>query len=137
MLAWLEVDMFWLWMLLALLLGAMVGIGIILYLHQGLKKRLKELETIQTEYALYKQDVTEHFVGTASLVNQLTKSYKAVYDHLEQGAYKLVGEEVLQKQLGNVSSEPVMLETIGQRKSLPKTPDYAETPPTEPTTSVN
>jgi hypothetical protein len=72
--------------------------------------------------------VTEHFVKTAHLVNELTHSYKAVYDHLEKGAYTLVGSETLHQRLEKVEAEPVMLEYLGQRKAVEAHDPAAEVP---------
>jgi len=91
----------------------MIGVGITLALHQNMRRKLKALQDVEKEYKTYKEDVTEHFVGTAGLVNHLTQSYKAVYDHLEGGAVKLVGEEKLTKALGGVKNDPAILESLG------------------------
>ncbi|MCA9838690.1 MAG: DUF1043 family protein [Trueperaceae bacterium] len=72
-----------------------------------------ELGEKELELADYKENVSDHFVETADLINQLTHSYKAVYDHLERGAFQLVGAEDLKKRLGNIEAEPVKLEYIG------------------------
>src|SRR5690625_3496983 len=74
--------------------------------------RVKELEAQLDEY---QREVSDHFVETATLVNNLTRSYKAVYDHLESGAYRLVGEEALQKRLKDVESKPILIEPLGTR----------------------
>lgn len=75
---------------------------------EGLESKIQDQEQ---ELDSFKEEVSDHFVETASLVNQMTQSYKAVYEHLEKGAYKLVGEENLQKRLADVQAE---LEFIGQ-----------------------
>src|SRR4051812_48038282 len=52
-------------------------------------KRLRvELDTLRTEHETYKSGVSEHFVKTAELVGEMTKSYARVYDHLAGGAQK-------------------------------------------------
>ncbi|HYC00827.1 MAG TPA: DUF1043 family protein [Candidatus Limnocylindrales bacterium] len=52
-------------------------------------KRLRaELEQARAEHEEYKSGVSDHFVKTAELVGELTKSYAAVYDHLAGGAQK-------------------------------------------------
>ena len=48
-----------------------------------------KLDQAQKEMANYKHEVTEHFVATAGLVNNLTESYQAVHEHLAKGAKSL------------------------------------------------
>lgn len=118
------------WILLAIITGGMIGIGITLAVHQDMRRKLKALQDVEKEYESYKEEVTEHFVGTAGLVNQLTQSYKAVYDHLEGGAVKLVGEEKLTKALGHVKHEPVVLESLGAaRGAIPQAASRATRSP--------
>lgn len=116
------------WMALMLLVGILLGA---LIARRGLKpntlkaekaEELKEALTIKdNELEKLKAEVSDHFVETAALVNQLTQSYKAVYEHLEKGAYHLVGEETLQKRLSHVETEPVMLEYLGHKRSASET----------------
>lgn len=47
------------------------------------------LEEITREFSEYKASVTDHFHKTADLVGEMTRSYKAVYDHLAGGARSL------------------------------------------------
>jgi len=111
----------WFWFVLALIIGALAGALTVFLIGRKPKvdeDRVRELETQLDEY---QREVSDHFVETASLVNNLTRSYKAVYDHLESGAYRLVGEEALQKRLKDVESKPILIEPLGTR-GLP-TPD--------------
>jgi len=110
----------WLWIGAGLLGGLIIG-GVVTAIIMG-RGRGDEVSTrsLQKEFDDYQREVTAHFVETAALVNNLTNSYKAVYQHLEGGAYQLVGEETLHRQLEGVSAEPIMLEYIGQRKKAPE-----------------
>ena len=47
----------------------------------------------------YQSQVSEHFLKTASLVNSMTESYKAVHEHLSQGARQLCDSPVTVAQL--------------------------------------
>ena len=49
----------------------------------------KELRELTEKFEIQQQQVNEHFVTTADLVNKLTLTYKEVYDHLAQGAESL------------------------------------------------
>ncbi|MEX2536019.1 MAG: DUF1043 family protein [Trueperaceae bacterium] len=106
----------WIWIGGALIVGVVLGaVGALLTLRRR-RGDAGKADSIRREFEGYKEEVNDHFVQTTELVNNLTHSYKAVYDHLEQGAYRLVGEEALRKQLGNVDSESVKLEYIGRRE---------------------
>ena len=107
-------DLLWIWLLVGVGTGVMIGIGVTLYAHQNMRRKLAALEALEAEYKTYRKDVAKHFVGTAGLVNNLTQSYKAVYDHLEEGAHSLIGEEEFRKELGQ-ASDPVLISSLGQR----------------------
>lgn len=106
----------WIWLIVALLVGLAVG-GLVAW--TVVKRRYGDRESVaelRTELDRYKGKVTEHFVETADLVNTLTRNYKRVYDHLEAGAYELVGEDTLRRELDAPAEAPVMLEYLGQRR---------------------
>lgn len=50
------------------------------------------LQDLQQQQENYQHEVTEHFVETANLLNQLTNSYTDVHNHLAKGAQLLAGE---------------------------------------------
>lgn len=108
-------DLLWIWLLVGVGTGVMIGIGVTLYAHQSVRRKLAALEAVEAEYKTYRKDVAKHFVGTAGLVNNLTQSYKAVYDHLEEGAHSLIGEE-FRKELGQ-ASDPALISSLGQSAS--------------------
>ncbi len=56
---------------------------------QALKR---QLEAKTRDLEAYRSDVQEHFLGTAEAVDTLTKSYRGVFEELERGANRLVGE---------------------------------------------
>lgn len=66
--------------------------------------------------AEYREEVADHFVKTAELVNRLTDSYKKVFDHLRDGAGKLVDEETLRQRLAHEEDKDVTLHLIGYRE---------------------
>ncbi len=71
------------------------------------------------QQAKYQEEVADHFVKTAELVNRLTDSYKEVFDHLRDGAGKLVDEETLRERLSHEEDKDVTLHLIGYRASEP------------------
>lgn len=105
----------WLWIGLALVVGGIVGAVAATLLARRSRGDQDSAKRVRAELEEYRLEVKEHFVQTAELVNNLTRSYKAVYDHLESGAYGLVGDEALRKELGDVEEEPIKLEYIGTR----------------------
>lgn len=58
---------------------------------RNLETRLQEAEE---SLANYQQEVTEHFAETAQLVNNLTKNYKEVHEHLAGSALKLANVDI-------------------------------------------
>ena len=117
------------WIIAALLVGLAAG-GVIMYV--TMRRRYGDREAVaelRAEFDQYKAQVTEHFVETADLVNTLTRTYKNVFDHLETGAYRLVGEETLRQQLDTVDEAPVLIEYIGQRRT--ESEEHAEEPVAE------
>lgn len=54
-----------------------------------------EIDRLKTELGTYREQVNEHFRTTADLVNQMTGSYKAVYQHLAGGSQKLCSGDVM------------------------------------------
>lgn len=69
------------------------------------------------QQAKYQEEVADHFVKTAELVNRLTDSYKEVFDHLRDGAGRLVDEETLRERLSHEEDKDVTLHLIGYRAS--------------------
>lgn len=68
-----------------------VGIGILVQryvLSRGTHVALleKELDTLKGEQLQMKDSLQQHFLQTSDLTQDLTKSYKALYDHLAGGA---------------------------------------------------
>ena len=88
----------------ALFLGGIVAglaVGVFVLPAARRSKRLQtELDTAQAEHAQYKEGVTQHFHKTAELVGDMTRSYKAVYDHLADGAHALCEDAGTGRSLG-------------------------------------
>ncbi len=58
--------------------------------------RVRELEdhlhALQHKYDHYQDSVTQHFVTTAQMVNELSNSYREVHEHLRHGAETLCAD---------------------------------------------
>lgn len=68
----------------------------------------RELHEARDELERYKVRVAEHFSSTADLVNTMTANYRAVYEHLANGAQQLCGDRELR------------LQAMEQSRSLPQ-----------------
>ena len=79
--------------LVLLVVGGLTVGAIISYLAAPNRKRVAlleaELARARSEHRSYRERVTDHFRTTSDLVANMTASYKAVYDHLAQGARSL------------------------------------------------
>jgi hypothetical protein len=78
--------------ILGFLLGLLLG-SIAVWLATSRSGKTRELETelheLKESFAEYREQVTQHFMQTSSLVQTMTDSYRAVYEHLASGAQYL------------------------------------------------
>ena len=92
----------------------------------------KEYEALKKTFADYRNNVSNHFAKTADAVDQLTDSYKNVYNHLSAGARALMDKESLQKQIEKRQGKSVTLAYLAQNqendKAAPTDTPQAETP---------
>jgi uncharacterized membrane-anchored protein YhcB (DUF1043 family) len=82
--------------ILSFLLGTILGcIGAYLFLgryNQALRLQ-EELCELRKRFSDYRDQVSRHFMRTSELVQEMTQSYRAVYEHLATGAQDLCEEE--------------------------------------------
>ncbi|HKL62129.1 MAG TPA: DUF1043 family protein [Woeseiaceae bacterium] len=98
------------WLLIGALAGLVLGgAGVFAWLRYGGEAG----GSARRREEAYREEVADHFVKTAELVNQLTDSYKEVFDHLRDGAGHLVDEEILRERLAHRDDEKVTLRRIG------------------------
>ncbi len=71
-----------------------------------------KLEAKTTELGAYKQDVQEHFLGTAEAIDSLTQSYRSVFEQLEADANRLVGETRFRGALKDRAASERGVETV-------------------------
>jgi uncharacterized membrane-anchored protein YhcB (DUF1043 family) len=83
--------------LLCLALGMVLGC-IVTYLvtarYGRNRELLEELNLLKDRFADYRDQVTQHFMRTSELVQEMTQSYRAVYEHLASGAQNLCSDEL-------------------------------------------
>lgn len=81
----------------SLLCGGILG-AFLMFALRPQEKLNRQLETqlMDTEERLreYQQEVTQHFVETSELINNLTRSYRDVHEHLANSALKLSNAEI-------------------------------------------
>jgi uncharacterized membrane-anchored protein YhcB (DUF1043 family) len=84
--------MAWLFGLLGFAMGIMVGAALYKQLKSDeakVKMLEDQLEDLEREHESYKDNVHSHFNNTATLLNNLTDSYREVYRHMASGAQAL------------------------------------------------
>ena len=114
----------------ALLIGA--GAGILLsrlFSKDNSKNRdlEKQLQDASTDLKNYQQEVSEHYVKTAKLVEDLTESYRSVHNHLAEGASTLLhtrGATPLMKTIPSREQIEAISDPVADGKVLPPL-DYA------------
>lgn len=84
-----------------------------------------QLEELQRSNTRYREEVSNHFSMTAELVQQMTDSYRDVYQHLATGAQELCSGEVANKLLPT-SSDNMPGNSDNDNVQAPR--DYAPRP---------
>lgn len=101
----------WVFGSLLFVLGLVLGC-IVAYLVIGRQSRTRELQdeliTLREKFSDYRDQVTQHFMRTSELVQEMTFSYRAVYEHLAAGAQNLCsgGLEAPQANLPGTAGTP-------------------------------
>ncbi len=114
----------------ALLIGAGIGLFFSRIFTQDNRKNReleKELQDANASLKNYQQEVSEHYVKTAKLVEDLTDSYRSVHNHLAEGAATLLstrGAAPLMKTIPSREQIEAISELPGKGKVLPPL-DYA------------
>jgi len=99
--------------------GVLIGAAIValvgLWRARLAAKSGRSVEALEQSHQRFREEVNEHFIETAELINRMTDSYKAVFDHLSQGAERLVEDQVVQERMPKVGDQEVRLKHIGHR----------------------
>lgn len=95
--------MMWLTGIVCLAIGLAAGLLIARRLDSTSPGKVEELEArvleLQRFHDDYREHVSDHFSMTADLVQQMTESYRDVYQHLARGAQDLCNEEIASRLL--------------------------------------
>jgi len=89
---------FWAIGILSFLIGIALGwiITYTLVVRHGRTHHLQlELDQLKVNFRDYRDQVTHHFMRTSELVQEMTQSYRSVYEHLASGAQHLCGDPEL------------------------------------------
>ncbi|MDH3979764.1 MAG: DUF1043 family protein [Gammaproteobacteria bacterium] len=81
--------------ILSFLIGTVLGCMITysLMTRNGRTRQLQlELNQLKENFQDYRDQVTNHFMRTSELVQEMTHSYRSVYEHLASGAQHLCGD---------------------------------------------
>ena len=87
----------WVVGLITFAVGLAVGYAIHYFLnpdHDRNKALEAELAAAREESSRYRDQVTQHFQRTSELVQGMTQSYRAVYEHLAGGSQQLCGDKI-------------------------------------------
>jgi uncharacterized membrane-anchored protein YhcB (DUF1043 family) len=83
--------------ILSFSLGTILGcIGAYLFFgrHSQTARLQEELRELRKRFSDYREQVSAHFMRTSDLVQEMTRSYRAVYEHLASGARELCEDEL-------------------------------------------
>jgi uncharacterized membrane-anchored protein YhcB (DUF1043 family) len=102
---------------------------------KDLQRSREELQRSQEEVQQYRTQVTQHFTQTAELLQTLTLNYRAVYEHLAEGAAALcdgqvtsLTPETLRERLLAPPTETTAAAEVTTPQSLVTTPDTEQPP---------
>jgi uncharacterized membrane-anchored protein YhcB (DUF1043 family) len=119
----------WFFGILAFLLGTMLG-SIATYLLVARNRRTHqlrlELNQLTERFTEYRDQVTQHFMRTSELVQEMTRSYRDVYEHLASGAQHLCGDTDERWQLDHHRETDEQLPDNSDRRAGPASADDAD-----------
>ncbi len=90
--------------------------------NKDLEAKLQEAEE---KLLSYQNDVSDHFAETSKLVNNLTKDYKEVYEHLANSALKLTNPDISRKLIE--ASKGTLTEPLDDSTTISE-PEYVQPP---------
>ncbi len=119
-----------LFLITATLVGIAIGVLIMYFLSGKGSSSAKSVAQVEEKLTKYQEDVVSHFEQTADLVDELTQSYKKVFDHLGQSARELLTDEQVKAQIEKRKDRKVTLgfltddsEVIEEGSSVEQAPD--------------
>jgi len=112
-----ETGTLWAIGILGLLLG--IGLGaIITYAvvsrNSRTHKLQREMDQLAERFTDYRDQVGQHFMHTSDLVKEMTRSYRAVYEHLATGAHHLCAVDPVAPTLSHHNAEQLGTNNTGE-----------------------
>lgn len=98
-------------MVMAGAIGLIIG-GLFMFFAIKGNSNNNSVKEVEQKLENYQNEVEVHFAKTADLIDNLTNSYKDVFEHLSESAEKLLTEEQIQKQLINRRSREVTIKYL-------------------------
>lgn len=111
-------GLFWVGLGCGVLLGAALSAMWVAWRAHQANQSGRSVKAMEAQHQQFRDEVNQHFVETAELINQMTDSYKAVFDHLSHGAERLVENRVAEERMPKVGDQEVRLKHIGHRVRL-------------------
>ena len=103
------------------ILGLLLGIGLgaiatyaLVSRNNRTHKLQRELNQLAERFTDYRDQVGLHFMHTSDLVKEMTRSYRAVYEHLATGAHHLCAEDPAAPTLSHHSAEQLATNNNGE-----------------------
>lgn len=94
----------------AMIIGFIIGKSVA----NGDTNQNQAVQQAKEELESYKAAVSEHFGKTADLVDNLTASYKEVFEHLGSSAKGLLSEEEVNKHIASRAEKAITLTYIAE-----------------------
>jgi len=124
-----ETTSIWLVGVLGVLTGILLG-SIITYLLVARNRKTHELQLelnqLTERFTEYRDQVTQHFMRTSELVQEMTRSYRDVYEHLASGAQNLCGDTDERWQLDHRETGEQLADESDQEAGPASTEDAAD-----------
>ncbi len=107
------------YLLSAVLLGTVIG-ALIMYFVSNNKNKDNDpkaaIAEVENKLNAYQEDVSNHFEETADLIDDLTQSYKKVFDHMSKSAKQLMSDEQIQLQIEKRKGNKVTLAFLNEEE---------------------
>lgn len=118
-----------------IVIGVVVGFiagGLVVWLLGARRHHEPTVGQLKAENERFREEVNAHFVRSAQLINELTDSYKKVFDHLSDGAERLVDPKTMRERMPQVGHQEVRLRHIGSSSTAGSRPgDAVVVPPAD------
>lgn len=122
----------------AALTGIAIGALFMYFLSSKGAGSAKSVAKVEEKLTKYQEDVVSHFEQTADLVDELTQSYKKVFDHLGQSARELLTDEQVKAQIEKRKDKKITLAFLAEENIAPEDEDVTdEKDPKDITEEIN